>query len=99
LTVSTRKKAKRKSRNMEVEVASENEFNLMTQISEITGKETAKTLGRKNIQVSDFNGLEPLPASRLNKKLDTGKRMIRQIIFIGTVDNGAVIPLACAIVE
>jgi hypothetical protein len=99
LTVSTRKKAKRKSRNMEVEVASENEFNLMTQISEITGKETAKTLGRKNTQVSGFNGLESLPPSRLNKKLDTGKRMIRQIIFTGTVDKGAVTPLACAIVE
>ena len=71
----------------------------MTQINEITGRETAKTLGRKNIQVSGFNGLESLPASRLNKKLDTGKRMIRQIIFTGTVDKGAVTPLACAIVE
>jgi hypothetical protein len=99
LTVNERKKAKRKSRKIEVEVASENEFNLMTQISEITGKETANTLGRKILQLNGFNELESLPASRLNKKLDTGKRMIRQIIFTGNVDKGAVIPLACAIVE
>jgi hypothetical protein len=99
LTVSTRKKAKRKSRNMEVEVASENEFNLMTQISEITGKETAKTLGRKIIQLNGFIELESLSASRRSKMLDTGKRMIRQIIFTGTVDKGAFIPLACELVE
>ena len=71
----------------------------MTQISETIGKKTAIILGRKNTQLNNFKGLESLSASRLSKKLDASKRMIRQIIFIGTIDNGAVIPLACAIIE
>ena len=99
MTVNERKKAKRKSRKIEVEVASENEFNLITQITEIAGKETAKALGRKIIQLNGLIELESLPVNRRSKMLDTGKRMIRQIIFTGTLDKGAVIPLACAIVE
>ena len=82
-TVSTRKKNKRRSKKIEVEVASENEFNLVTQISEIIGRATAKTLGRKITQSKDFSDLEPPSASRLNKKPDTGKRMMRQINFTG----------------
>ena len=81
--VNSKKERRRNNKKIKVDVASENEFNLMTQMSEIIGKDIAITLGRKITQSKDFNDLELLSSSRLIKKPDIGSRIMRQIIFTG----------------
>ena len=83
LIVKRKKERSRTSKRIEVDIASENEFNLKTQMSEITGKDIAITLGRKITQLKGFNDLEPLSASRLSKKPETGRRIMIEIIFTG----------------
>jgi hypothetical protein len=81
LIVKRKNERSRTNKRIEVDIASEYEFNLKTQISEITGKDIATTLGRKIIQSKGFNDLKPLSASRLSKKPETGRRIMIQIIF------------------
>ena len=83
LIVKSKKERSRTNKRIEVDIASENEFNLKTQISEITGKDIAITLGRKITQSKGFNDVKPLSACRLSKKPETGRRIMTQIIFTG----------------
>jgi hypothetical protein len=92
-TVSTRKKIRSSDKKINVVAVSENEFNLETQISEIKGKDKAMTLGRKMSQLNGFNSLEPLFSCRLRREPDTGRRMIRQMIFTGKTERGDFIPM------